>query len=727
MTRLLASAVLALVLTMGTAPLTPPSSSSAVAVAGAGAVADDAGRRPVLSVSPADPMTGERVQVRTRIGTASVRPVRLQQMRSGHWVTVSSGSTSRFGRVAFGYRVHRAVELRVVAPAHRAGGRRLAPVATRARSLRPTTQHVTMALQPGAAGLVDLRVVASHARAGRGAELQVRRADGSWRRVLLGRFGSSPTLEIAGAVARDVLVGRQVRVRLAAFAGVPPVSSRVLSPPRAGTVEATLDSAGAVLSANPSGTVDKVRFFADGVLVAEVAQAPWQVAWTPDPGRHDVMARAYGPVESDLGAARMVEVPSGPIGADSGVAEGFALEQVQSGLDLPTSAASAPSGMVLVTEKAGVVKAVEPSEDGWALPREVLDLRDEVYAEGDAGLIGLTVDPGFVDNGYVYLSFVRDDNDAGDSDGPAPRRSQQVVRYTWDGDRLLPPSRHVVLGGVTGAACSAQENIRTPDCVPLLGAAHTIGDLAFDDAGRLLVGIGDGALYLTDHGLADRYEALRAQDPEVLAGKVLRIDPVTGHGVPDNPLYDGDGSSNASRVIALGLRNPFRFTVHSDRLVIGDVGDGDFEELDTQHLGSDEVPNYGWPCLEGTSPTDLGEVAGADDGPPDLCADVREPGGARDPAYVYPHSSGGGSVTAGVFLDSASYPVGVRGRYVFGDYAQNFIRTATVSAGGEVTGVADLADATAAGGPGEVLHRARRARLVPVDHLRRAAAVAPHR
>ncbi|MFC7503450.1 PQQ-dependent sugar dehydrogenase, partial [Nocardioides sp. GCM10030258] len=160
--------------------------------------------------------------------------------------------------------------------------------------------------------------------------------------------------------------------------------------------------------------------------------------------------------------------------------------------------------------------------------------------------------------------------------------------------------------------------------------------------GRLLVGIGDGALYLTGNGLAGRLLTLRAQDPEVLAGKVLRIDPVTGHGVPDNPLYVGDGSSNASRVLALGLRNPFRFTVHGDQLVIGDVGEMTWEEVNVLDVEeSAGVANFGWPCREGDGATDLGDVADPES-PWAACGAVRGEGGSRLPSYSYQHHGNGG-------------------------------------------------------------------------------------
>ncbi|WGX99850.1 PQQ-dependent sugar dehydrogenase [Nocardioides sp. QY071] len=457
---------------------------------------------------------------------------------------------------------------------------------------------------------------------------------------------------------------------------------------------------GRTITATTTGRADRVRFLVDGVAVAEDPVPPWQADLTAASGTHDVVARAIGRGGSTLSEAVLVDVPAPVIGVDSGVADGFAIETVQGGLSLPTSAAVLPSGAVLVTEKAGLVQAVEPTgEGGFAPPREVLDLRDLVRDEGDAGLTGIAVDPGFTDNGYVYLAHVLADP-ADPADGTADRHSQQVARYTWDGDALDPSSRTVVLGSVTGPGCWADENVRTPDCLPLRGDAHTIGDLGFDAAGRLLVGIGDGSLYLTSNGVRGRLETLRAQDPQVLAGKVLRIDPATGRGVPSNPAYTGDGSDNASRVLALGLRNPFRFGLQGDLLVIGEVGEGSAEEVDVVDLAASAAApaNFGWPCREGAAATDLGDVDDPES-PWHACAAVRADGGARAPSYSYPHATGGGSVTGGTVLADPAYPTGTRGRYVFGDYAQNRIWTAHLAVDGDVTGVEVLADTTAAEGP----------------------------
>src|SRR5690606_17314087 len=142
------------------------------------------------------------------------------------------------------------------------------------------------------------------------------------------------------------------------------------------------------------GTVAKVRFFVNGVLTAEDTSAPYEARWPVRVGTRDVVARAVGPVESALSDAVEDVVEPAPVGVESGVAEGVALETVQNGLVLPTSAASLPSGAVLVTEKAGRVQVLEPlTGGGYAPPRLVLDLSDEVEDSVDAGLIGIAVGP----------------------------------------------------------------------------------------------------------------------------------------------------------------------------------------------------------------------------------------------------------------------------------------------------------------------------------------------
>lgn len=655
-----------------------------------------AARRPALVASTTSAMLGETVTLTARVGRRKERPVRVQRSTGGRWKTVARTRSSRSGVVSTDQRATVArASYRVVAPAFRNRGRLLPRVVSRPVPITATPQSVALQLTAGDDGHVDAAVTVSHVRPGRVVSIQVEKATG-WATVATARLASTRTVRVPDVAAVAEIQGRRARAMAAPHAGVPSVTSPVLAP---ATVEVATDVRGneVEVTALTTGQVEKVRFFGDGVLIGEDSAAPWAADWTPRIGEHDVVAQAVGPLGSSLTPATMVRTAA--VVADSGVVEGFELEQVQGGFTLPTSAAPLTGGAVMVTEKDGRVLIIEPAgEDGFSPPRTVLDLTAEVHSEGDAGLIGLAVDPDFATNGFVYVSLVRDDADDG-----LDRRSQQVARFTWDGEVLDPSSRHVVLGAVGGESCWAEENVATPDCVPLTGSAHTIGDLGFDDAGRLLVGIGDGSLYYTTDGVRGRPESLRVQDPEVLAGKVLRIDAATGRGVPGNPLFEGDGTSNASRVLAMGFRNPFRFTVHDGLLVVGDVGEGDVEEIDTMVLADvidqpgASVPNFGWPCLEGDGPTPLGDVDDADS-PWHACASVRESGATVGPAYSYPHVNGG-SVSGGVFLDSDAYPAAFRGRYVFGDYAQNHIRTADVDHHGLVSAVSPFADATAAGGP----------------------------
>ena len=95
---------------------------------------------------------------------------------------------------------------------------------------------------------------------------------------------------------------------------------------------------------------------------------------------------------------------------------------------------------------------------------------------------------------------------------------------------------------------------------------------------------GDGASY-------NRVDprASRVQDIDNLSGKILRINPINGKGLSDNPFYNGDADANRSKVYQLGLRNPFRITVDPDngKVYTGDVGWTQWEEVNAGEAGSD--------------------------------------------------------------------------------------------------------------------------------------------
>lgn len=143
--------------------------------------------------------------------------------------------------------------------------------------------------------------------------------------------------------------------------------------------------------------------------------------------------------------------------------------------------------------------------------------------------------------------------------------------------------------------------------------------------------------------------AFRAQSLLALQGKVLRIDPDTGLGVPSNPWYD-PAKPIQSRIWALGHRNPFRWSFKptddgSIVLLVGDVGNGDYEDLTEVRMGD----NSGWPCYEGRYPAPGYYAARAD-----FCQDVGTLiGNQRWPLLDFSHTDA-----------TKSYPVGYNGNAI---------------------------------------------------------------
>ena len=139
--------------------------------------------------------------------------------------------------------------------------------------------------------------------------------------------------------------------------------------------------------------------------------------------------------------------------------------------------------------------------------------------------------------------------------------------------------------------------------------------------------------------------ALRAQsvrrpvgEPVTLDGTVLRVDPDTGAGLPGNPYY-ASADPNARRIIATGLRNPFRMTTRpgTSELWVGDVGWGTWEEVNRIAVGDDATAeNFGWPCYEGAA-----RQGGYDSANLNLCEALYAEGDAARtaPYYAYNHSA----------------------------------------------------------------------------------------
>jgi glucose/arabinose dehydrogenase len=377
---------------------------------------------------------------------------------------------------------------------------------------------------------------------------------------------------------------------------------------------------------------------------------------------------------------------------------GFSAWKIVGAWDRPTCIAFAGTSDLLVAEKSGLLW---DARDGIRRAKPVIDLRTEILDNGDRGLLSVAVDPDWASNGFVYLLYIVDPNE--DGDDSEQESFGRLTRYTTaidiNGDLVADPASRTVLLGATW-----------PEGIPSIYYSHSVGDLRFGADGSLFVSCGDGGhSNLTDVGgndpngfgpgkfdLGEDIGAFRAQSSTSYSGKILRIDPATGLGLPDNPFFTGQASDATSRIWAMGLRNPFRFCVapgsgSPGQLLVSDVGWSTWEEIDSCAGGE----NFGWPCREG--PDAQGSYDGAD--PSGFCDDMSL---FTAPLGCYHHDDAKpagftGHCTSGICCYTGSeYPQHYAGRVFYCDYTDGWIRCLLV-VGGAI--VADEEFATDAGGP----------------------------
>lgn len=313
--------------------------------------------------------------------------------------------------------------------------------------------------------------------------------------------------------------------------------------------------------------------------------------------------------------------------AQTAYPEGFTEEVVYTDFFFNAGTVHADSTRLFVWELDGKVWLIN---DGVVLPEPVIDISEEVGFWGDHGLIGLALDPSFLSNGYIYLLYNVDLHylrhfGTPEYDPSASIEYQggmgRITRYTLNTvnfETIIPGSRHIVLGGAVGEG------------VPITAQSHGIGSLVFGDDGSLLISTGDGNSFICcyngegptpeagydeasiQEGLlrpSEHVGAFRSQSVNGLHGKVLRIDPASGEGLPGNPFYEADSAHlDRSRIWALGLRNPFRMSLkpgtgsgtlqdgYPGVLYVCDVGEGEWEELNVVKDGGE---NFGWPIYQG--------------------------------------------------------------------------------------------------------------------------------
>jgi glucose/arabinose dehydrogenase len=317
------------------------------------------------------------------------------------------------------------------------------------------------------------------------------------------------------------------------------------------------------------------------------------------------------------------------------------LELLADGLSDPIGITSAGdgSGRLFVNERGGRIRVIGPDGDLRGDP--FVDLSNRLVAGSERGLLGLAFHPDFATNRRLFVHYSR----AGDG-----ATVVSELRASADLERAEAGSERILF------------TVAQPF------ANHNGGQLAFGPDGYLYIGLGDGG------GAGDPIG--NAQNPNVLLGKILRID-VDGEPQgrrayalpPDNP-YGVDGSQPGAglpEIWAIGLRNPWRFSFDPSGgdLYIGDVGQGSYEEIDRQPGSSTGGENYGWNIMEGRHCYSGGCDAS----------------GLVEPIAEYTHDFGC-SVTGGYVYRGLAQPA-LRGTYVYADYCSGIVFTLPAGGGDE--------------------------------------------
>jgi glucose/arabinose dehydrogenase len=286
----------------------------------------------------------------------------------------------------------------------------------------------------------------------------------------------------------------------------------------------------------------------------------------------------------------------------------LSLTPIVTGLDRPVQVVSANdhSGRLYVAQQRGTI-LVLPSRSTF------LDISNLVDCCENGGLLSVVFHPNYAINGQLFVLYVNK-----------------------NGDTVLARYR-----GATGEILFVVPQPK--DNVP----NHHGGTLVFGSDGYLYVSIGDGGAFVKVTN--------RAQELDHLLGKLLRIDVDRGtpYAVPpDNPFVGVAGVR--PEIWSYGLRNPWRFSFDrlTGELLMGDVGQDSWEEIDIATLAQARGANFGWPRMEASHCFPPGST----------CSTA----GLTLPALEYPRDLGC-SVTGGFRYRGSLWP-SLYGTYFYGDF-----------------------------------------------------------
>ena len=285
-------------------------------------------------------------------------------------------------------------------------------------------------------------------------------------------------------------------------------------------------------------------------------------------------------------------------------------------------------GLLFVVEKEGRIVSI--GRKGGK--QTFLDISDRVASDGERGLLSVAFAPDYATSRLFYVYYV---DKRGDIVIAEFRRSRKNPR------RALAGSRRKVI---------SVRHREAPN--------HDGGQVQFGPDGYLYFATGDGG------SGGDPPE--NAQNLDVLLGKLLRIDPQRRDGhpytVPDsNPFV---GAPGRDEIYSYGLRNPYRFSFDRDdgHIVIGDVGQDRWEEVDWTTPAAARGANFGWDAYEGFGLFDSPDASPIPAGP------------VTAPIAQFSHDDGNCAITGGYVYRGPKVP-SLRGRYVYADYCRGQIRS----------------------------------------------------
>ncbi|HEV2854174.1 MAG TPA: PQQ-dependent sugar dehydrogenase [Thermoanaerobaculia bacterium] len=313
----------------------------------------------------------------------------------------------------------------------------------------------------------------------------------------------------------------------------------------------------------------------------------------------------------------------------AGTLPGVRLSLFRSDLSPVTSITGLADSRLFLTLRDGRI-LILPSGGGTPLAQPFLDLRGQINANDEGGLLSLAFHPRYADNGFFFIFYTNRSGDA------------VVARYkvsAADPNRADPASARTLL------------SVSQPF------ANHNGGQVRFGPDGYLYVAFGDGGLAFDPN--------CAAQKPDNLLGKMLRLDVDQNvsappyYGIPAGNPFRGPGDP-PDEVWSLGFRNPWRFSFDRETgdLWIGDVGQNHREEVDFQPAASRGGENYGWKVMEGT----LCSTSTACPATTPACDSTA----FTAPVLEYDHDPLC-AVTSGVVYRGSRLPQ-LKGAYVFGDF-----------------------------------------------------------